>query len=269
MPQRPLTDDRAPARPTAGSPFEPTTDPAFPDSSDRWNGASPPLPVAYQLWMFRLTFLLLSVLMLVGNVIHLAVVRSEGTPDPVFAKPAWNGDGDGSHIEMLGHIQLVAAAVILVFLCIGRRVMVYGAWAAIVIALVIDDLFQVHERVGADLVTTFDLPALIGLRAQDLGELLTWAGLAGILGVLLLVAHLRAPLPDRRNSLLLAVLTVFLAVFAVGVDQAHVIIQPHVPLWIDTALTLTETAGELLGMTLILIAVHTMAVRPRGRTTHG
>ncbi|WIM73288.1 hypothetical protein QP028_07285 [Corynebacterium suedekumii] len=85
--------------------------------------------------------------------------------------------------------------VFLLFAGAIRRIGVYAAWGVVMAAIVIDDMLQLHERVGEVLVREFDLPAIGGLRPQDSGELAVWGELAGVLGIGLLIAHIRAPAP--------------------------------------------------------------------------
>lgn len=216
-----------------------------------------------QVWMARTTLLILNLLLLLGNLIHLFVDEPHEPSHPIFSRPAWNGDYDESHIEILGHVQLVAATIMLLFLWITRHAAVYGVWALVILAITVDDLLQIHERGGAVLVSALGLPAVAGLWPQDLGELLVWAAMAFVLGIVLVIGHLRAPRYAGGDFWLLAGLVAFLAMFGVGVDQLHVIVEPHVPPLAGTALALLETSAELVFMTLIVLAVHQMAIQPK------
>jgi hypothetical protein len=148
-----------------------------------------------------------------------------------------------------------------------RRSFTFAVWTAILVTLVVDDFFQIHERVGAQLVRDFDLPAVAGLRPQDLGELLVWAVFAAVLGSALLLAYYTASQEDRRHSRALFGWLCVLAFFAVVIDMVDVIVEPYVSHLVSLALTLTETAGELVGMTLIVLAVCRIAL-PRSTPGH-
>lgn len=225
-----------------------------------------PLPPTHQVWALRAALFVLTAVFLVGNVLHLQVNDPHEPTHPVFSHPGWNGDYDGSHVEIFGHIELTLAAAVLFALAFSRRVLVYGAWALTVAALTVDDLMQVHERGGAVLVTALDLPAVAGLRPQDLGELAVWGILALVLGMFLLVGYLRAPGYARRDSWILVACLLVLVVFGVIIDQLLIIVAPRITPLAYHSLVLTETAGEIVAMTLILLAAHQMAVRPRQAT---
>jgi hypothetical protein len=213
-------------------------------------------------WMLAAVLLTLDLLFLLGNVVHLA---SNDPDEPVtrFSAVQWNGNYDGTFVEMFGHTQLVGGAVMLVFLAVIRRSPSFVVWTGVLVVLVADDFFQIHESVGADLVRRHGLPAVAGLRPQDLGELLVWAVLALVLGSALLISYFFSSRADRRHSRALFGWLCLLAVFAVVIDQLHVILEPHVSHTVSLALTLTETTGELVGMTLIVLAIHRIALRTR------
>lgn len=210
--------------------------------------------------LLALVLLVLDGIYLLGNVIHL------GSNDPderrtYFSVPQWDGNYDGSYIEVFGHTQLLAGAIVLAVLAVTRRSYTFSAWTVVLVTLVVDDFFQLHERWGATLVQHLDLPAVAGLRPQDLGELLVWGGLGCVLGGALLIVYIAGPGSERPDSRVLFGWLCLLALFAVVIDQLHVIVEPHVPHWVALALTLTETAGELVGMTLIVLAICRIALR--------
>lgn len=171
---------------------------------------------------------------------------------------------DGSVAELYGHLQLLAAVVALVLVWRATRVGIYAAWALAFAALVADDFFQIHERVGEILVDTFSVPAVAGLRAQDLGEIAVWAVAGIILGGLLVVAHLRASPRHRSDSWLLAAATVVLAVFAVALDLIDSFVRRLTGQGALTSLMdFAESAGELLTMTLMLFVALAIWARQR------
>lgn len=192
-------------------------------------------------------FALLVLLVLVGNVQHLRGV-------PAWANPLWNGDVDRSYAELAGNVALLLAAVLLVALNVLRRSgWAYGAWALIMVALVLDDYLMLHERGGEYLAQTLGLPAVGSLRPVDLGELLIWAVEATVLGLVLIAAHLTSTSPVRRDSWKFFALMVLLALFAVLVDMIHIAAQPGISRRSDNIFALAETAGELGAMALIFL----------------
>ncbi len=208
--------------------------------------------------MLLLILAIVDALLLAANVIHWTI----GDDDPVFSNPAWDGDIEQSYIENFGHILLISAIVMLIVILRRRLVMVLVAWTLILTALVIDDLFEVHERGGEALVSLIGLPSIAGMRGQDVGELLVWCAMVVPLGIVLVIGHVRAAPVDRRDSRTLFTLVAVLAAFAVVLDALSHPIGELVPPPVGTFLTLLETTGELVAMSLIVVAVHRMTLRP-------
>ena len=194
----------------------------------------------------------LGILLLGANLYHFVVDEPHEPTHPVFSSRWWNGDRDRSAIELFSNLQLLAAAAVLVLVFRRTRTGVYAAWAVLLAVVVADDLFTLHETVARAIWTRIDLPPVLGLPPGPLAELMVWAVLVPALGAMLLLAHRKAPAAARRDSWLLLILAAALALFVVGVDAVHVIVEPAIPPLVDSALNLLETAGELFAMTAIL-----------------
>ena len=241
---------------------ETATSPVHMDATERAGGVALALTPRQQVLAFTVIVASIDLLLLMGNVAHFAS-NAPGEAVNRFSRSIWDGDLDGSFVEIFGHMQILAGVVLLSFLFVARRAPVYGAWALVLLMLGTDDFVRIHEKIGAILVRDLDLPAVDGLRSQDLGELLVWAGEAVIPGILVIIATMAAGRAARRDSIVLIGCTLILAVFAVGLDQVHIIIEPHVSSAVATVLTLAETAGELGSMSLLVLVIHRMAVLPR------
>lgn len=180
----------------------------------------------------------------------------------MFAPIAWDGDFDGSHIEVWGHIQMLAAGVILLVLSVFHRAAIFAAWALVSVVIVIDDLFRIHERGGEHLAAAWQLQPAFRLRAVDFGELIVWGVLLLMLLIPLVIGHVRATQWARRQSWTLLGILVVLAIFAVGVDMLIIIVYWDVSSVVLRLLSLTETAGEIIPMSLYLAFVIKLAVMP-------
>ncbi|MEY8099707.1 hypothetical protein AB9F29_20245 [Falsihalocynthiibacter sp. S25ZX9] len=119
----------------------------------------------------------------------------------------------------------IALSTILVLIWRRDRQPIYAVLAAVFLALFLDDLLEIHEFVGITFATQFDLPEVIGLRGQDLGELMYWAmlGTAVLSGT---IFGLYASTPVARLfGYAFLVLFLFLAFFGIFVDLLHVVAQ--------------------------------------------
>lgn len=211
------------------------------------------------LWCARATIavLVLDLLALGASALHLIASRLDARDVwwAVFdSREIWSGRLDGSVAETFGNLQLMAAALLL-FLCAvrGTRQYVLAVWGVVFLLVAVDDFFRLHELIG---VTSADVSGSAALAVLDGGEswrLLMAAGAALALGLLLLLAHLRSSGRARQGSSRLVVASLFLCVFAVGVDLlSNLVHGPHGGV-LYSMVTYVETAGELLAMSLVLI----------------
>jgi hypothetical protein len=156
---------------------------------------------------------------------------------------------DGSLSEILGYGFSFLAAVLFFLVGIERRSRT-GIFLFILMAFVwLDDAAGYHERVGEWLTEALSLPAVGGLRAQDLGELLAWAFAGGaMLGVL--VFALIRPRPGDLGMLGLFFLC-FALLIACGValDMLHVL----APVELGSEIGVIEDGGELIALALIAV----------------
>lgn len=216
-------------------------------------------------WMLGL-LLLVDVLLLTANVAYRIGDGQDSGFWGTFAATAWDGDTDGSHIEIWGHIQLLLAAGLLVMLARQHKQLVFTAWAWLMFVVVVDDFFQVHESLGEVMAGLFNGEEVAGLRTEDLGELLTWGLLAMLLVPPLVVGFFTATRWARRTTLVLCAILALLVVFAIGLDMANILLHDHISGPATTVVTLAETAGELVPMTLFLAYTVKVAVLPSRRS---
>lgn len=223
-----------------------------------------------------LLVLLGDAVLIAASVLHRLV--DAGGPLGFLTLGRWNGNRDGTFAGLWGGLQLLAAAAALVATALilrrgpgaaRRSAPVHLAWAVVLLMIALDDYLMIHERVGSVLVHSLDLPEVFGLRAQDLGELLVWGLLAAALGVLLLLAHLRAPAEARWNSWGFVVLMVFLVAFGVVLDMLNILLHAVLGETLLTVTTHVETGGELVAMSLLLIRAAWILERKRTDADEG
>lgn len=166
----------------------------------------------------------------------------------------WVLETDGGHAEQFGYLQQGAIAALLLVLALVTRRGVFVAWGSLYASALADDSLRLHETKGAWLADRVGehlwFPdGLLGLRANDLGEILVW----GLLAVLPLTAavllHRRSDPCTRRDSLGIAALLALYIFFGGIVDQLHVLVM-DTP--IGDAVGTIEDGGEMIALSLTL-----------------
>lgn len=147
--------------------------------------------------------------------------------------------------------QYVKAAVISGMLAAAYRLCrapIYLAWTAAYCFVLLDDALEVHERGGRLFASLLDLQAGFGLRAVDVGELLTWS----IFGTALLAfgswAYRRSNATARLRSIKLAYCFGLLVFFGGFIDMANIVLSHTVFHFRGTGLM--EDGGEMLVLSL-------------------
>lgn len=152
--------------------------------------------------------------------------------------------------EAFQYVKQFWIAVALALTCWRTRISVYGSWALVFAFLLVDDAAQLHENVGRWLGQEYSLPAVFGLRSDDLGELI-FAGMVGLSMVTLVgIAVMRADAQLQRICRDMLLLVGALAFLGVVVDTLHVIAYFKRSLWAQILL-LVEDGGEMLVMSIL------------------
>lgn len=173
---------------------------------------------------------------------------------PGFTGWDWSADADGGWLEFTGSVQgLLGAGALLAVAVRERRSAVLTAWAVTLVVMVLDDLKVFHERGAVMLEHALTLPAVLGLRTRDVGEMLVWAALALPLLVGLVVCHRRSSSTARATSWAVAGGVLVVAASAVVLDMVTVAATGHVPTAVAYGLSLAEAGGQVIGMSVVLV----------------
>jgi hypothetical protein len=152
---------------------------------------------------------------------------------------------DGGLAEFYQYMKQFWIVLCMATAFLQRRQAAYLCWAGLFGFLLVDDAVQFHEQAGRVLGQKLGLPAVLGLRPDDLGELLVAGIVAGALVAALAVTLWRERGPALRISRDLFVLTVALGACGVVLDMIHVIVYYRVPA-VSTLLALLEDGGEMV-----------------------
>ena len=183
-----------------------------------------------------LTLLALDLLFIV---VSLARPSVSALASPMFALTE-----DGGYSEFYQYAKWAGIAALMFVAAHPRHGRGFAVWGLFALFLLADDALQIHERVGdwVNVWQTFTPP--FNLRREDVGELAS-SLVAGLGFLALLVRAYRVANEHFRLATHdFAVLVGMLAIVGVGIDMAHVALDPG-PTW-NTALTVLEDGGEMI-----------------------
>jgi hypothetical protein len=156
---------------------------------------------------------------------------------------------DGSIPELFNYLQTTICVGLLLGVFRATRQPVYGAWALIFLFVVLDDSLKIHEKVASDIIATFVLPALPGLRPKDSAEMLVWAMSGSVLLGILWWGFAWSQRGARTAGAVLALNFSVLVFFAIGIDMIHVAFS-NTSAVAFVLLPILEDGGEMLSIGL-------------------
>lgn len=128
---------------------------------------------------------------------------------------------DRAYGEVVQYLKYSWGWILLIMAAVSRRGQVLVVLALAFVYLLLDDFLGIHERVGLRLENWLDLGPVLGLRGQDIGEMIVSATSGAII---LVAGALTYPFSDaasRQHARLTLLGLVLLAVFGVGGDAIH------------------------------------------------
>ena len=155
---------------------------------------------------------------------------------------------EGSYPEWFNWAKTLVLVFLLGRMARSTRQWIYGALTILFAVILMDDSLAIHEKAGKYFVRTLELQPVIGLRAQDVGELITWSILGAILLPLILIGLLRSERAHVANGMALLLPFAALLFCAVFVDQLYHIMHDAF-FGAGILLDMLEDGGEMIVIT--------------------
>lgn len=193
-------------------------------------------------------FLFVPLILFAGDVAFVlahVILRLTGSLDtfPMFALYL-----DGGYPECYQYIKEAFVALALFIVAFRAREFRYLAWSALFCFLLMDDSLGLHELIGADFATGFDLTTHLGLRGQDFGEIAAEVVTGGAILMVTVVCYWLGSVEFRKASRHLFVILTVIIFFGVLVDSLHFLYEIN---WkVSLIVVVIEDGGEMLGMSL-------------------
>jgi len=174
-------------------------------------------------------------------------------------------ESDNGLAAIYQYIKLVWLSGCLALAFVQTRSPVFVGWTLLFGFLLLDDALELHERFGAIIAMSWNLPAILGMRPADLGEIIVAGAIGCAALAMVLITFRRAGTEAQQLSADLMCLLAALALFGVFFDMLHTITYFNAPS-IAEVFALIEDGGEMLVVSAITAYVFDLtsnAGRPR------
>lgn len=173
----------------------------------------------------------------------------------------WWLDADGGHPELLQYVKLLWVALLLAIAAWRWRRLAWLAATLAALAVLVDDVWMLHERFGPVVGQMVPLPPNSGDYADFVGELLVLAAAGSVLLLLMVVGYLRADAHTRAWLRPIIILFVALAFVGGVVDLLHQTTQALA----YRVGTVVEDGGEMVVASLMAAQAFHVATHATGR----
>lgn len=171
-------------------------------------------------------------------------------------KSLFSIDSDRGYAEVFQYIKEFWIALSLVYLAKKHKAPVLFLWSLLFVFFMLTDSLKIHEAAGLMLAENLNLPALLGLRGRDIGELLFAFLLGGWFVVMIAITHNRSQRFIQSFSTALLFLLAALVAFGVVADALHRVFENLVDIrGVGLLLVLLEDGGEMIVMSFIAFVV--------------
>lgn len=161
---------------------------------------------------------------------------------------------DLGYAEIFQYIKEFFTALILFYLFKHTKAKVYLVWGMLFLYLLLDDSLSIHENLGWKLSQYLNLEGVLGLRPEDLGEVLMLLMVALPFLISLIYIYCQQNPKARKITSIYLLLMSILLFFAIFVDSLHVIYNEN-----KNVFAVIEDGGEMLTMTVVFI--YTLSLR--------
>ena len=178
---------------------------------------------------------------------------------PTLNSPLYSLGTDRGYAEFYQYVKELWIIVLLLSICVKTRAVGYIAWAILFGYSLGDDALQVHEKFGSYIATRLSFVPLLGLRAQDFGELAVSAMSGALLLTLLAWFYVRGSDAFKQSTKHLLLLLLLVAFFGIFVDMLHTALK--MGRTVNFLLGVVEDGGEMIAMSFVAWYVFLLNVR--------
>lgn len=203
-------------------------------------------------WSLKLFYLLLAT-DIVLIILHVINVYTDLISNVSFSLAT-----DGGYGELFQYLKEYWIALLLCFVAVRKRSILYLIWSLLFFYLLLDDSIRIHERLGLRISNQLDFTAGLNLRARDFGEVAVSVIVSLSFFILIAIAYRFSDRQSKDISKYLIIMLFTLAFFGIAVDLLHVVVKGSL---FGTFFVILEDGGELIVMSIIACFVFLLPER--------
>lgn len=181
----------------------------------------------------------------------------------VISNPSFSIEEERGYAEIFQYFKEYWLALLLCFLAVRGRSLLYLSWSLLFFYLLLDDALQIHEKLGYAISYKLKFSAGFNLRTEDFGELAVSALVGLFFLIFIATAYRFSDRLSKEISRYLIMMLFTLALFGIAVDMVHAAVRSPS---LHTLLGLVEDGGELVVMSVITCFVFSLPERLQLRT---
>ncbi|MFC2107144.1 hypothetical protein ACFLRY_02290, partial [Bacteroidota bacterium] len=180
----------------------------------------------------------------------------------VFYLPEFSLEMDLGYPEIFQYVKELWIVILFILIIYKSKNFAYVSWSFLFLFFLLDDSMKLHENFGYYFADTFNIQSIIGLRPNDIGEMVFF-GIIGMIILLNLILFYRFSCVSFRNhSKNIFALILLLIFFGLFIDMLHIIV--NVSYRINQLFGTIEDGGEMIVMSLILGYVYLLNINNYG-----
>ncbi|XCN75107.1 MAG: hypothetical protein Q3M24_10355 [Candidatus Electrothrix aestuarii] len=207
------------------------------------------IPPQYTIKILKKRLLLFLMLLFLADFVFIALHSIEALTS-LIENDLYSLYKDGGYSEIYQYIKWFWIIILISYLSITNKSIHYGSWVLIFTYILFDDAFEIHENLGRNITEYLTFLQPLGLRIQDIGELVISSFAGIILLFFIAFSYMHGNERFRKISRDMFVLLSVSAFMSIFFDIAHSSI--HIGRITTGIFGVAEDGGEMFSASLML-----------------
>ncbi len=173
----------------------------------------------------------------------------------LISNSSFSIEKDRGYAEIFQYFKEYGSVFLLSLLALRKRSFLYLIWSLLFFYLLLDDMLQIHEKLGNFISYKLNFSSWLNLRPQDFGELTVSILVSLFFLILIGITYYFSDRFSRKTSKYLIMGMFALAFFGILVDMIHVAVKNP---FLYTLLGIIEDGGEQVVMSGIVCFIFSL-----------